>query len=206
MAGYGHHSNNAANSSSPYLAGGAGSAPYGEKYSDGIDGPPEAMLASRGGSGRGRGYRDASNAGKQSFFQRYKKWIIAVILLLLAVIIAAVVGGVVASRNSSSNTSKGAAGIGSNGNTSGGSGSNSKDAIERSALSGGNGTTITMENGNTFTYINNFGGNWVSTPFDDSARPQSWSPRLNESWDYTNMKWVIFHVPCPCVGLFLAWY
>lgn len=166
--------------------------PYGEKYSDGVDGPPEAMLASHAGGARGgRGYRDASSAGKQSFFQRYKKWIITAIVLLLAIIIAAVIGGVVASRNSSNSSSsnKGASGIGSNSNTPGvGSGSNSKDAIENSALTGGNGSTITQENGQTFTYINNFGGNWVSTPFDDSARPQSWSPRLNETWDYTNMK------------------
>lgn len=197
MAASNYHNNNAALSSSPYLVSGGGgnTAPYGEKYSDGIDdGPPEAMLASHGRGGRrGRGYRDASNAGsKQSFFQRYKKWIIGIIILLLAIIIAAVIGGIVASRNSSSNNNKSSSGISSNDNSGGGkgSGSNSKEAIENSALSGGNNTKITMENGNTFTYINNFGGNWVSTPFDDSARPQSWTPRLNESWDYTNMKCV----------------
>lgn len=190
MSGYNQHGQA---DSSAHLGGpsASGAAPYGEKYSDGIEGPPEAMLASHARNG-GRGYRDASSAGKQSFFQRYKKWIIAAILLLLAVIIAAVVGGVVASRNSSSSSSnnRGNSGVGSNGNAGIGSGSNSKDAIQHSALTGGNGTTITMEDGNTFTYINNFGGNWVSTPFDDSARPQSWSPRLNETWDYTNMKCV----------------
>lgn len=172
---------------------GGSNARYGEKYSDGEDGPPEAMLASHGG---GRGYRDASSAGKTGFFanKRKRNWIIGIILLLIAVIIAAVVGGVVASRNSSSSSSsnKAGSGIGSGNNNNNGngaeSGSNSKDAIENSALSGTNGSTITMENGQSFTYINNFGGNWVSTPFDDSARPQSWSPRLNETWDYTNMK------------------
>lgn len=195
MSGTGYASpGHAPGDSTAYLGGpGAAShrAPYGEKYSDADDGPPEAMLASHSGNGS-RGYRDASNAGaKSSFFQRKKKWVIAIILLLLAIIIAAVVGGVVASRNSSSSpSSSNNQGIGSGANGGKGSGSNSKDAIENSALTGGNGTTITMENGNTFTYINNFGGNWVSTPFDDTARPQSWSPRLNETWDYTNMKCV----------------
>lgn len=163
---------------------------YGEKYSDGIDGPPEAMLASHSG----RGYRDASSAGKTGFFanKRKRNWIIAAVILLIAIIVAAVVGGVVAARNSSSFSSSSNSGIGSS-NSDGGngnSGSNSKDAIENSALTGTNGSTITMENGQSFTYINNFGGHWVSTPFDDSAKAQSWSPALNETWDYTNMKCV----------------
>lgn len=187
----------AAGESSAFLS--ASQARYGEKYSDAEDGPPEAMLAHHNNNGRGRGYRDASSAGAgKGFFanKRKRNWIIAIILLLIAVIIAAVVGGVVASRNSSSSSSdsKGIA-AGSNGS---GSGSNSKDAIENSALTGGNGTQITMENGQTFTYINNFGGHWVSTPFDDSARPQSWSPALNESWDYTNMKYVHSFLTLAC--------
>jgi hypothetical protein len=36
------------------------------------------------------------------------------------------------------------------------------------------------------TYTNPFGGIWVSTPFNDSARAQSWSPALDEDWDYYN--------------------
>jgi glucan 1,3-beta-glucosidase len=53
--------------------------------------------------------------------------------------------------------------------------------------SGGDGTTVTMEDGNTFTYSNKFGGIWVqdpSNPFNNSARPQSWSPALNEPFNW----------------------
>lgn len=196
--GYNHSPMN-----SPYGTAGAAGSRYGEKFSDaddGDDGPPQAML------GASRGYRDASSAGGKKggaggFFanKRKRNWIIAIIILLIAIIVAAVVGCIVASRNSSSSSSnRSNSGISSGSNDSGShSGSNSKDAIENSALTGTNGSQITMENGQTFTYINNFGGHWVSTPFDDSARPQSWSPALNESWDYTNMKCVYIRALSP---------
>ncbi|KAH9940545.1 glycoside hydrolase [Epithele typhae] len=52
---------------------------------------------------------------------------------------------------------------------------------------GGDGSTVTMEDGSTFTYANKFGGYWVSNPrdpFDNSARPNSWTPPLNQSWTW----------------------
>lgn len=51
--------------------------------------------------------------------------------------------------------------------------------------SGGNGTEIRMENGTTFTYINNFGGEWRSDLNDDGARAQNYTPPLSQTWDYT---------------------
>jgi glucan 1,3-beta-glucosidase len=36
------------------------------------------------------------------------------------------------------------------------------------------------------TYHNPFGGFWVSTPFNDSARAQNWTPALDQDWDYAN--------------------
>ena len=54
------------------------------------------------------------------------------------------------------------------------------------ATSGGSGSTVTKDDGNTFVYINNFGGDWVddpATPFAPGGRAQSWSPRVgNETW------------------------
>jgi len=53
--------------------------------------------------------------------------------------------------------------------------------------SGGDGSVITMEDGTTFVYRNPFGGYWVddpSNPFNNGARPQSWSPALNETFRY----------------------
>jgi glucan 1,3-beta-glucosidase len=52
---------------------------------------------------------------------------------------------------------------------------------------GGDGTTVTMEDGTNFTYSNKFGGYWVqdpSNPFNNSARAQSWTPALNETFNY----------------------
>jgi glucan 1,3-beta-glucosidase len=55
-------------------------------------------------------------------------------------------------------------------------------------ITGRDGSTVVLTEGGTMTYVNKFGGYWVedpSNPFDNSARPQSWSKPLNESWDYS---------------------
>ena len=55
------------------------------------------------------------------------------------------------------------------------------------AVTGGDGSLITMEGGTTFTYKNQFGGTWYwddNDPFNNGARPQSWSPALNETFRY----------------------
>ena len=44
-----------------------------------------------------------------------------------------------------------------------------------------------MEDGTTFTYKNPHGGYWYwdeKDPFNNGARPQSWSPALNETFRY----------------------
>lgn len=69
-----------------------------------------------------------------------------------------------------------------------GASSASADAIAQSDLYGTSGSVITMENGQSFTYINEFGGSWASAPFDDSAKANSWTPALNQPWDFTNDK------------------
>ncbi|KAF9461827.1 glycoside hydrolase superfamily [Collybia nuda] len=53
------------------------------------------------------------------------------------------------------------------------------------ATSGGDGSTVITEDGTNFTYSNKFGGFWVSDPndpFNNNARPNSWTPPLNQSW------------------------
>ncbi|KAF7360227.1 Glycoside hydrolase [Mycena venus] len=55
------------------------------------------------------------------------------------------------------------------------------------AVSGGDGSTVTAEDGSTFTYNNPFGGNWywdVNDPFNNAARAQSWSPRLKRDLQF----------------------
>ncbi|KAH0830445.1 exo-beta-1,3-glucanase [Lanmaoa asiatica] len=68
----------------------------------------------------------------------------------------------------------------------GGSGSGSVAVV-----TGGNGSTITTENGTTFTYINSFGGTWYwdpNNPFNNNAQPNSWTPPLNQTFKFGTNK------------------
>ncbi|KXN85497.1 putative glucan 1,3-beta-glucosidase D [Leucoagaricus sp. SymC.cos] len=58
---------------------------------------------------------------------------------------------------------------------------------ETRVVTGGDGSVITMEDGTKFTYRNPFGGYWYydpEDPFNNGARAQSWSPALNETFNY----------------------
>ncbi|TFK42709.1 exo-beta-1,3-glucanase [Crucibulum laeve] len=55
------------------------------------------------------------------------------------------------------------------------------------AVTGGDGSEVTMDDGTKFTYTNSFGGTWYwdeKDPFNNGARAQSWSPALNETFHY----------------------
>ncbi|KAI0667047.1 glycoside hydrolase [Trametes maxima] len=59
--------------------------------------------------------------------------------------------------------------------------------VQTAVTTGGDGSTVTMEDGTTFVYKNKFGGYWVNdpeNPFDNSARANSWTPALNETWNW----------------------
>ncbi|KAF8636641.1 hypothetical protein AX17_003449 [Amanita inopinata Kibby_2008] len=54
-------------------------------------------------------------------------------------------------------------------------------------VTGGDGSTVTMEDGSTFTYVNKFGGYWYhdeNDPFNNGAKAQSWTAALNETFNY----------------------
>ncbi|KAI0337316.1 glycoside hydrolase [Trametopsis cervina] len=107
-----------------------------------------------------------------------RRWpIIALAALVAAVVIALAVALPVTLVHH-----KHSSGSGGSGST-GGSASNPESPT--GAVTGGNGTLITTEDGTTFTYVNNFGGTWVDDPrdpFNSSARPQSYTPSLDEPW------------------------
>lgn len=55
------------------------------------------------------------------------------------------------------------------------------------AVTGGDGSQVTLEDGTNMTYTNPYGGYWYwdeNDPFNNSARAQSWSPALNEPFNY----------------------
>ncbi|CAE6534547.1 unnamed protein product [Rhizoctonia solani] len=69
-------------------------------------------------------------------------------------------------------------------------------------LTGGDGSRVTTDAGNTFTYNNSFGGIWYhdpKDPFNLNAQAQSWSPPLNQSW-----KWGIDQVRGVGIGGWLV--
>ena len=67
------------------------------------------------------------------------------------------------------------------------SSTSSPSSPKAAVVTGGDGSTVTMDDGTTFTYKNSFGGYWYYDPKDplnNAARAQSWSPALNETFNY----------------------
>lgn len=59
--------------------------------------------------------------------------------------------------------------------------------VTNAIVTGGDGSKVKTETGEEFTYENKFGGHWYwdeNDPFNNGARPQSWSPGLNETFRY----------------------
>lgn len=53
------------------------------------------------------------------------------------------------------------------------------------AVTGGDGSVVTLEDGTTFVYHNSFGGTWYydeKNPFNNGARAQSWTPALKDTF------------------------
>lgn len=83
------------------------------------------------------------------------------------------------------------------------------------ATTGVTGSVITMENGTTFTYTNEFGGDWVFDPTDPltgGGKAQSWSPRIGEEWRWgeetirgVNLGGWLVTEPFICPGLYEPW-
>ncbi|KAF9512116.1 glycoside hydrolase family 5 protein [Hydnum rufescens UP504] len=54
-------------------------------------------------------------------------------------------------------------------------------------ITGGDGSTLLLDSGATMTYTNKLGGYWYydqNDPFNGAARAQSYTPPLNQSWQY----------------------
>ncbi|KDQ56459.1 glycoside hydrolase family 5 protein [Jaapia argillacea MUCL 33604] len=127
-------------------------------------------------------------ATKRPLLKRRGFWILAGLAALAVVVLAVVLPVyfvVVHKHGSTANGGSGGSGTPA-GSGPPGSG-NGNPASPTGATSGGNGTVVTMANGTQFTYINPFGGYWVydpKAPFNNNARPNSWTPPLNTSWTW----------------------
>lgn len=127
---------------------------------------------------------------------RRRMWIFGGIAVAAIVIIVVVVVVVVLVAHNKSSDDKDSVSGGSAKDSSKPSGTTSSSAAQASATSkttqnlivtGGDGSTVTMEDGTTFVYSNSFGGTWYwdpNDPFNNGARAQKWSPALNETFNY----------------------
>ena len=109
---------------------------------------------------------------------------------IVAVVVIAVYFAVIKPKNDKSSTTSGAssADSSSSGSTSGSSNSSTSSGTSNLAkVSGGDGSTVTTDEGTTFTYQNSFGGTWYydpANPLVSAAQAQSWTPPLNESFKF----------------------
>ncbi|KAF7977045.1 hypothetical protein HWV62_4814 [Athelia sp. TMB] len=116
-------------------------------------------------------------------------WLGALAVLVAVVLVVALPATLVKKHHSgaaSSSSGGGGSGGGNPGTGSpGGSGSGSGSSA---IVTGGDGSVITMADGTNFTYSNPFGGFWYydpEDPFNNNAQPNSWTPPLNTSWDFS---------------------
>ncbi|OSD01275.1 glycoside hydrolase family 5 protein [Trametes coccinea BRFM310] len=128
--------------------------------------------------GREGGYiLDSEKPRRRPIYKSVWFWLVAVIVVAAAVVLP--VYFLVIKPKQHDSSAQGAA-------SSSSSPDSSPSGASKSAIKiGGDGSVVTKDDGTTFVYNNSFGGYWVSNPenpFDNSARPNSWTPPLNQSW------------------------
>lgn len=111
------------------------------------------------------------------------RWLLILGAVIIVLAIAAAVVYFFVIKKDSSKSSSG------DGNSSSASPSStvSSGSKPRFPVSGGDGSTVTLEDGTTFVYKNQFGGTWYydpNDPYNNNAQAQSYSPALNATWKY----------------------
>ncbi|KAG8874497.1 hypothetical protein FRB97_005864 [Tulasnella sp. 331] len=160
------------------------------------DGPRESAVLLADKEGRASAPSPQSGFDDQSIRHSGRKkrpmmLIVGLGLLIAVIVIVAVIVPVyfkvIKPHSSSSDSSSGSSGSGTSGGGGSGGGGGGGSQAPTGAITGGYGSLITTEDGTSFTYMNTFGGIWVSDPndpYNDNAQAQSWSKPLNQSWDW----------------------
>lgn len=126
-----------------------------------------------------------------------RKWAICggiLATLLVLGLIAGLLGGLL-TRKKSSSTSTSTSNPPSSGNSNpsvttsaASSSSSATSASIPRATTGIAGSTVLFTDGSSHTYVNPYGGNWAAddaNPWLNEARPNSWTPKLSDPWDWT---------------------
>ncbi|KAF9265121.1 glycoside hydrolase [Marasmius fiardii PR-910] len=136
-------------------------------------------------SGGYRDFNEKSHVVKPGSGKRKRNLIIGIAVAAVAIIaIAVAVPLAILNKNKGSNASSKSGSGGSHGS---GSGDPGKSGGTLAAVTGGNGSDVTLEDGTKIQYSNPHGGYWyydINDPFNNGARAQSWSPALNETFRY----------------------
>lgn len=113
--------------------------------------------------------------------------IVAGVILIIAVVVA--VSLTVAKKHDSKSSTSGATGDSPASPTS--TSVSSPNHSTKLAVTGGDGSKVTMDDGTTFTYSNSYGGTWYyddEDPYNNAAKVNSWTPGLNETFNYGTNK------------------
>ncbi len=117
------------------------------------------------------------------YSKRKKACIIGVIALIIIAIIVAVVVPITHSL-SGSDPSRPADPVDSSTGQPVDGGEITNDQGAHVATTGGDGSTVMLEDGSSFTYRNPFGGFWVSGLLNNSAQAQSYTPPLSQEFHF----------------------
>ena len=132
-------------------------------------------------------YHPNTNYKPASRLRRILLYGIAISLLIVAIVVLCVYFAVIRPKTSSNNRASNAGSQHPSTPSPSHTTSPGKPVSGPRPTTGGDGSTVTMEDGSTFVYRNSFGGFWIddpNDPFNNGARPQSWSPALNETFRY----------------------
>ena len=156
---------------------------YGLNYNDSDLNAPRPKESYEPYPSQGRAYGSPKGGSSR------KKAIIigsVVALLVIAGAVVAVYFTVIKPKSDKNGTSSAAAGANGSGSSSAGSSGNGAGSA-LAVQTGSDGSTVTMEDGTTFTYKNLFGGYWYvdpANPLSGSGQAQSWTPPLNETFKF----------------------
>jgi len=112
---------------------------------------------------------------------------IAVGVIIAAIGIVVALYFTVIKKNGKTSSGIGGSNGGDNNNNNDGNNNNNNTTSNNLVKSGGDGSTVTFEDGTKMTYSNKFGGTWYwdpQEPFNNNAQAQSWTPPLNQSFKW----------------------
>lgn len=134
----------------------------------GLAGRRDRMLDSYAGGGNGA---DPNRKRRKSLM------IIGGLIGLLVIALAVGLGVGLSKKGGSSKKTSSGSGNGSGGNSTTTGGGPGEGVPTKGAVTGGNGSIVTTDDGTNFTYVNSFGGTWYSDPddpFNMNAQSQSY--------------------------------